>query len=201
VLGIDPHGIARHNGMRQDLYRLCGHRDGNHAPGSCTVTACPGDTFYPLLPKLRNDVAAFITGHWQWTESPGSLWRPETEGVWRYGSERTENYDTGGRNEGSLESSPFHVHERLRLNYESWHQTEDTGRERDQKLLEISIDNGDWHVIDQIDGVMEEWTPRSVDLAVSGRVRLRFRFDSVDEFRNGFTGWRLRNVYRFPEES
>jgi len=201
VLKIDPQGVTRHNGMRQDLYQICSHRDGNTAPGSCTVTACPGDRLYPLLEKLRNDVNALVTGRWHWTASPGSLWRPEDGGVWRYGSERTESYDTGARNEGWVESSPFAVDGRLRLTYESWYQTEDTGRERDQKLLEMSVDNGEWFVIDQVDGEMETWTRRSVDLAVTGSVRLRFRFDSVDEYRNGYAGWRVRDVYRVPEEA
>ena len=196
ALEFDPWAVTRHAGMQQDIYVISSHRDGNHFARSCTVTACPGDSFYPLLEKVRNEVNALVTGRPQWTASPGSLWRAEPEGVWRYGSERTESYDTGARNEGSLESSPFEAEGLVEFSYESWYQTEDTGREKDLKLLEWSVNNGPWTVADQVDGPMEEWTLRSVRMEASGRARLRFRFDSVDEFRNAYTGWRLRNVYR-----
>lgn len=196
TLGLDPFAVRRHAGMQEDMYTIASHRDGNRFPRSCTVTACPGDAFYPLLEKIRNEVRAALSGVPHWTASPGSLWRAEPEGVWRYGHERTESYDTGQRNEGWIESSAFDAEGRIELAYESWYQTEDTGRERDQKLLEMSVDNGPWTVIDQVDGVMEEWTRREVRTEANGRVRLRFRFDSVDEFRNSYTGWRVRNFYR-----
>ena len=193
---LDPQGIARHAGMRQDMYVISSHRDGNYSPQSCTVTACPGDTLYPLLEKVRNDVTALMTGRPHWTATPGSLWRAEEEGVWRYGSERTETYETGGRNEGSIEGSPFDCETAFTLEYESWYQTGDTGLERDRKTLEMSVDFGEWRVIDQVSGEMETWLKRTVEMEVQGRIRLRFHFDSVDEFRNAYAGWRLRNVIR-----
>jgi hypothetical protein len=196
ALELDPMAVRRHAGMQENMYVVSGHRDGNRFPRSCTVTACPGDSFYPLLDKVRNEVQAALTGRPHWTPSPGSLWRAESEGVWRYGSERTENYDTGRRNEGSIESSAFDAGGRVELFYESWYQTEDTGRDRDRKLLEMNVNNGPWIAIDQVDGVMEQWTRREVRVEAAGRVRLRFRFDSVDEFRNGYEGWRVRNVFR-----
>ena len=196
ALKLDPQGIARHAGMRQDMHVISSHRDGNYSPQSCTVTACPGESLYPLLEKIRNNVAALMTGRPHWTATPGSLWRVEDEGVWRYGSERTESYETGVRNEGAIECSPFDCEVGFTLDYESWYQTEDTGLERDRKLLEMSVDFGEWQVLDQVSGEMERWLGRTVSVETRGRVRLRFRFDSVDEFRNAYTGWRLRNVLR-----
>lgn len=198
TLELDPMAVTRHAGMQQPMYVISSHRDGNRFARSCTVTACPGDSFYPLLEKVRNEVNASLTGRPHWTPTPGSLWRVESEGIWRYGSERTESYDTAGlRNEGAIESSPFDADGVIRLSYESWYQTEDTGRDKDLKLLEMNVNNGPWTVIDQVDGVMEEWTRREVRTEATGRVRLRFRFDSVDEFRNSYTGWRLRQVFRW----
>lgn len=51
--GIHPQEEALHAASGVVLPRIAGHRDG------CT-TSCPGDAFYPLLPDLRQQTAAFI---------------------------------------------------------------------------------------------------------------------------------------------
>lgn len=190
-----------HAGTRLDLPVISSHRDGNPSPLACTRTACPGDMLYPLLPRLRNEVASLMTGALLWSPEPGSLWRAEEGGVWRYGDARTETYDTAGRaNRGFLESTPLSFDWPVQLEYESWYQTEDSGLEKDRKLVEISVNGGEWTAIDQVDGDMEAWNTRTVAIAAEGRFRIRFRFDSVDEFRNNYTGWRIRNLAIVPRE-
>ena len=51
--GIDPEDFSFHNSSGLNLYHISGHRDG------CS-TECPGNAFYPTIPQLREDVAAYI---------------------------------------------------------------------------------------------------------------------------------------------
>lgn len=52
-VNIDPMGEAFHPSSNRTLNRISGHRDG-------CATACPGDSFYPLLPVVRQSVAGYI---------------------------------------------------------------------------------------------------------------------------------------------
>jgi ELWxxDGT repeat protein len=58
--GLDPAAMTWHEGTQLDLGTISGHRDGNSSTTGCTVTACPGDTFYPMLPEVRVNVEALI---------------------------------------------------------------------------------------------------------------------------------------------
>lgn len=58
--GLDPAAISWHAGTQLDLPVVAGHRDGNPSTTGCTVTACPGDTFYPMLPGVRVNVESLI---------------------------------------------------------------------------------------------------------------------------------------------
>jgi hypothetical protein len=56
--GLDPHGVSLYTNpitpsVTATLPNILGHRD-------VTATDCPGNLFYPLLPQLRDDVAATI---------------------------------------------------------------------------------------------------------------------------------------------
>lgn len=203
ALGLNVLESAVHAGTRLNLPIISSHRDGNPSPQACTRTECPGNRLYPLLPWLRNEVAARLTGALLWTPEPGSLWRAEEGGVWRYGDALTETYDTPGRaNAGSLESTPLEFAWPVKLEYESFYQTGDTGPDQDRKLVEIRLGEGEWTALDQVDGEMETWTRRSVLLGQpDGRFRLRFRFDTADEFRNAYLGWRVRNIQLSPAVS
>lgn len=53
-INVDPLGSAPHSGSGLLLNRISGHRDG------CS-TACPGDSFYPLLPDVRNQTVDYIS--------------------------------------------------------------------------------------------------------------------------------------------
>ncbi len=52
---IDPLGSAIHASSGLNLNRISGHRDGP------LPTACPGDSFYPQLPEVRQSVADLIS--------------------------------------------------------------------------------------------------------------------------------------------
>jgi len=55
--GIDPLGRTDHPGTQLTLDNISGHRDGNDSPTVCTITSCPGDQLYSLLPEIRTAVA------------------------------------------------------------------------------------------------------------------------------------------------
>ncbi len=50
---LQPLGMGLHASSSKNLFVISGHRDG------CN-TLCPGDTFYPMLPSVRNDVHALL---------------------------------------------------------------------------------------------------------------------------------------------
>jgi len=55
--GLDPLAATWHPGSALTLDTILGHRDGNPSPEVCTITSCPGDSLYALLPDLRASVA------------------------------------------------------------------------------------------------------------------------------------------------
>jgi hypothetical protein len=57
--GIDPTAVAFHASTGATLPTILAHRDGNSLyPGiTCTITECPGDAFYALIPAIRTDLA------------------------------------------------------------------------------------------------------------------------------------------------
>ena len=56
--GIDPSGVSYHGGTQLNLQNISGHRDANAstAPNACPGTECPGNSLYPRLPGIRNEV-------------------------------------------------------------------------------------------------------------------------------------------------
>ena len=69
--GLSPLGQSVYRnpvlGNTKNLYNISGHRNVN-------ATACPGDTFYPTFPQLRQRVTARIAG----TTGPGNDTNPPT---------------------------------------------------------------------------------------------------------------------------
>jgi hypothetical protein len=201
---IDPLGRSTHRGLNSVLDNISGHRDGNRLPGSCTVTECPGDALYRLLPEVRHTVADRIANASKvlLTESfEGPLLPREwkADGMWRwwdgmawFGMPETKTYEPGGA--GTLESPEFVVSADAMLYFRSWHDTEQGRASFDRKWVEISVDGGDWQVVDELVEPYKEWTERSYKLAVRGKVRLRFRFDSVDDVENAYEGWYLDDI-------
>lgn len=63
---LDPLGAGFHASSGLTLNRISGHRDG-------CATACPGDSFYPLLPGIRQNVADYIASSCSAIAPPANL--------------------------------------------------------------------------------------------------------------------------------
>ena len=48
--------IVHHPSSGLDLPTILGHRDGNVPGATCTITECPGDVVYAMLPLLRGEL-------------------------------------------------------------------------------------------------------------------------------------------------
>ena len=55
---IDPMAFALHVPSQLYVPTIIGHRDGNTSKLTCTVTECPGDALYAMLPEIRSSVAS-----------------------------------------------------------------------------------------------------------------------------------------------
>jgi len=90
---LDPAATTWHEGTQLDLGTISGHRDGNPSTTGCTVTACPGDTFYPLLPDVRVNVEKLIAA----AQVPDPVIRDQqSEIVARFTSNSAEAEDCWG---------------------------------------------------------------------------------------------------------
>jgi hypothetical protein len=58
--GIDPMATRLHPSSGLNLPTILGHRDGNVPGATCTITECPGDVLYSMLPAIRADVKAAL---------------------------------------------------------------------------------------------------------------------------------------------
>src|SRR5207244_2014724 len=54
--GIDPTATVHHPSSGLNLPTILGHRDGNVPGATCTVTECPGDVLYSMLPAMRSQL-------------------------------------------------------------------------------------------------------------------------------------------------
>lgn len=53
---IDPTAIVLHPSSGLNLPTILGHRDGNVPGATCTITECPGDALYSMLPAMRSEL-------------------------------------------------------------------------------------------------------------------------------------------------
>jgi hypothetical protein len=64
VCRLDPVGTTRYvnpiSGAAAELDTISGHRDWHAANPAAGATECPGNTFYPTLPRIREDAAALL---------------------------------------------------------------------------------------------------------------------------------------------
>jgi len=54
---IDIEGESYHETGEFTLTNVAGHRDSSGSLNACSGTVCPGDSFYPMLPEIREQVA------------------------------------------------------------------------------------------------------------------------------------------------
>lgn len=73
-----------------------------------------------------------------------------------FGSPETKTYEPGGA--GALESPEFAVGSDAMLYFRSWHDTEQGRANYDRKWIEMSVDGGDWQVLDELVEPHKQWT-------------------------------------------
>ncbi len=129
-------------------------------------------------------------------------------GVFYYGNLDTGTYNTGERTTGDLISPFFFVptHGTV-LSFDTWEQTEDRFIAYDKKEVWYQVrGNERWFgplLSSQFrtwSGGPNAWARTLLDVpetAVGECIRVRFRFDSVDEQQNDFGGWMVDNVEVF----
>jgi len=57
---IVPTAMLYHPPSDLILPTILGHRDGNPSTKTCTITECPGDVLYSMLPMIRSDIASIL---------------------------------------------------------------------------------------------------------------------------------------------
>ena len=155
-------------------------------------------------------------GVWQREGVPeGSLWHISSyrkhagNNSWYYGIEDEYqgqpygHYDSGARNYGHLISPDISLSESstFLLKLFSWWSVTDSEAGSDHGSIQISEDGGStWHTLWERfgpDGAIEEWREIVVDISAyaGNTVKLRFSFDTVDEFINYMgEGWFIDDV-------
>ncbi|MHA1743031.1 MAG: DUF2341 domain-containing protein, partial [Candidatus Heimdallarchaeota archaeon] len=143
------------------------------------------------------------TGLWHLTSKK---YASSTTSFW-YGQEETNNYNTGSRTQGELQSIEFETGGRkLELDY--WREVENLGWDNyDKTIIYESSDGQTWSQIwykDSSDPSECCWTHLSLSISQNTKY-VKFRFDSVDGSYNNYWGWFIDNVrirkYVDPEPS
>ena len=205
---LDPLSVSLHPGTRLNLFTISGHRDANPSKFATGTTECPGDTLYAMLPAIRQQTAAAVNAtHTKlifsedaeqdstgWTAT--GLWHVTSkrkaagQRSWWYGDEETGSYDTAGSaNSGTLTSPAFEVTADATLSFKTWYETENPTADWDRKFVEVSVNGGEWQLVDQLIGIERQWITRNYPLPGLGTMRVRFRFDTVDANLNTAAGW------------
>ena len=141
------------------------------------------------------------TGLWNHMVGPGGCGIGALSGAanWHFGRTDTCDYDIGGRATGTLTSPPLLLGAGpASLTFFHRFETESFPEPFDRCLVEIDSGTG-WQLLrewNSADDNVEAWTPVLIDIAAhAGKtVRIRFRFDSVDELFNAFEGWSIDDV-------
>ncbi|WP_218837901.1 hypothetical protein, partial [Candidatus Methanoperedens nitratireducens] len=138
-------------------------------------------------------------GGWQtdglWHITTNRAYSP-THSFW-YGDENTKSYATGGANSGYLTSPPITLASNSQpvLYFWSWYQTENS-QDHDKKVVQISVNDGQWTDLKQITDAQKTWNRETIDISAyaGNTIRLRFLFDTVDDKLNNFEGWYVDSI-------
>lgn len=158
------------------------------------------DFYWVAVAPYADDMESGVSG-WSanglWHQVDGNSPYPTSYSgshSWWYGQDSTGDYDTGVANSGDLTSPPVHIPESgnyLRFRY--WYETETQQPDRDQRWVQISVDDGSFENLLQLhDDPMRKWLRSpAIDLAgyVGHTVRVRFHFDTLDDAYNDYRGW------------
>jgi len=147
---------------------------------------------------------------WHTTAALGCVDLTEQGSVAYYGINTACNYNTSNRTTGELTSPSIDVSSAVavRIRFDHFRQVEyfEDGA-YDQTYVEARLGDGTWKTIWVSDSAYpseETWTQVTVDpFSTSGAqtLQLRFIFDSVDRWANGFIGWLVDNVRIEPATS
>ena len=144
------------------------------------------------------------SGLWHIATAPADCGVPALSGdaQWHFGDPGSCTYDTGSAVTGSLQSPEFVLGgDSPALGFFHQAETESFDSPFDRRIVEIDAGAGWVELVswDSSDSGPSDWTPELVDLsAYSGlTVRIRFRFDSVDNLFNDFRGWNIDEVTVF----
>ena len=141
------------------------------------------------------------TGLWRIVDDSSLCWQAGSGAhLWWYGDPATCTYDVG-TTRGELTSPPFFVPPNAILSFWSWEETEGDGLVWDRRIVQISVNDGvTWTSVYQSAASTADWRFKTVDLsAYDGQTaRIRFVFDSINEFANNFRGWYLDDISVAP---
>lgn len=117
---------------------------------------------------------------------------------WYYGREDTCAYDTGDENSGDLISPPIQLAGLATLSFYSWSEIEPGGGVlRDSCSIWVSIEGEEyWDYVGYVPDHTGAWG-ESVELTLGeqlGPGRIKFRFETGDQWRNDFRGWYVDDV-------
>ncbi|GEM_PF-993987 len=116
--------------------------------------------------------------------------------IW-YGSKSTKTYDIGIAHSGNMISPEIDLKgsRQPKLSFWSWYQTE-PNINYDKKLLQISVNNGAWRTLKQLNHTKENWVKESIDLSgyAGNKIRIRFVFNTVDANYNKYEGWYVDDI-------
>jgi hypothetical protein len=140
------------------------------------------------------------TGLWHLTTSPTDSCATAHSGSssWYYGREPQCDYDAGN-NSGSLTlNTPVDLTEAgapALLRFWSWEQTEDYPGV-DTRRVYLSADGSNWTQAWNSNDNGAAWYPVEIDASayVGGPLYVRFEFDTVDAYTNGYRGWYVDDV-------
>lgn len=115
---------------------------------------------------------------------------------WWYGQEATDDYDTGARNWGCIESPVIDLKDATGawLDYWTWWSTEQWAG-YDVKRVEISTDGGPWLLLEQLP-VGAGQGNRNLNLSpyINNDVQIRYCFDTIDPLYNDYEGWYIDDI-------
>ena len=171
---------------------------------SATTTSNGEDTFLFFDDMEEGEEKWTKTGLWHITQKKS--YSPD-HSFW-YGQEDTNNYDTGARNFGELETDQLPSLSSAKLELRYWREVEwSFFGEYDKTSIYDSVDGSSWNQIwkKTSRSISERrWTSLSVSLSENARY-LKFYFDTVDGAGNDYWGWFIDDVrvrkYVDPEPS
>ncbi|MCD4655103.1 right-handed parallel beta-helix repeat-containing protein [bacterium] len=166
-------------------------------------TATPGTLQQVMNETVENDGAGWsATGLWHVVDTgsgnPCAKAHDGTKSFW-YGLDETCNYDTGTWNSGELISPPLLLAENITFNFWSW---EEVGPHSffgfgDNRIVYISEDDGQtWDLVFLHESNTTDWEQHSIDIEAWAykTVRIKFVFDTIDEFENDYPGWYIDDI-------